>query len=249
MGPRSGARFPTTFDDGGAPPPPRNIVVAESLSNANYWELTGSNDLNGSTAMTIGVVYRAEAANLARNVTLFRKWTSAVRGYANRMLNATDRMSGVAVNGTPANALKTSTAITLSSGNFHTQVFRLDTTVGIDVFFGGVKNGSPVACATYTAASSADPIRLGWAETGGAALVGVAAVVIAEGTAISDANIAAWHSQVAAANAWDFPGGGTTHVFYAGDISGSTWTSGVTPVTLNAVGSPTTNTYFSPVVL
>lgn len=197
--------------------------------------------------MTIGVVYRAEAANFARNVRLFQKWTTAARGYASRVLSAADRMSAIAVNGTPANALKTSLAITLTSGQFHTQVVRLDTAVGLDVFFKGVKDGSPVACASYTAASSADTLLVGQAESAGASLVGIAAIVVAENTAVSDANITAWQAQVAASNNWAFPGGGTTHVWDASAIGGGVWTDSVGGVTLTSSGSPTTNIYLSPV--
>lgn len=231
----------------GAPPAPRSIVVAQSLSNVDYWQLVSSSAINGSATMTIAVVYRAEVNSLGRNVSMFRKWTSAARGYAGRMLNATDRVSGTFVNGTPANASKTSTAVTIAAGSFYTNVYRLDTSVGVDVFFQGVKNGSAVACAAYTAATSADTIQLGRAETSGAAGVGVAAVVIAESTAVSDANITAWHAQVVAGNTWTFPGGGTTHVFYAGDIVGSSWADQIASVTLGSTGSPTVLSYTSPV--
>lgn len=230
-----------------AAPSTRQIVVAETLSNTNYWQLSGSSDLNGSSMMTVGVVMRAEGATLGRNVTLFRKWLSATRGYTARLLNGPNRGNGIYINGVPANASKNSGTVTLAASSFYTHVTRLNTAVGIDVFWQGVKSGLPTACAAYTPASSTEDIRLGWAESSGSAVVGVAAVVVAESTAVSDANVTAWHSQVAAGNNWAFPGGGTTHVWYAGDISGSNWASQVGSVTLAQQGSPTVATYTSPV--
>lgn len=230
-----------------AAPPARSIAVAESLSNVNFWQLAGSAALNGSTTMTIGVIYRAESTALARNISFFRKWSGGLRGYAARGLNSTTRVTGLCVNTAPSNISKISTTVPMATGNFYTFVMRLNTAVGIDVFFQGVKDGSPVACATYSPATTSDTIQLGIAESAGACLVGIAAVVIAESTAVSDANVTSWHSQVAASNTWTFPGGGTTHVYYAGDISGTNWTSQITGVTLTSSGSPTTASYSSPV--
>lgn len=230
---------------------PRTIKLVDSLSSANYYQLLSSSAMPGTSSMTAAcVLYCKKDSPLNADFTPISKITVGSRGYRLRVIQGADRVVPAVVNGTPTTISETVTQGGYLSGKFYTFAFRLGG-ASLDAFFQGVQIGAPgAACVGYTAATTSDTLQLGVASA--AANWAIAAVVFANATAISDVNMAAWHAQVVAGNTWDFPGGGTTNQWYAGDAdsggsAAATWTDSVGAVVLNRAATPTITTITSPV--
>ena len=231
---------------------PRTIKLVDSLSNASYYQLASSSGVPGSAAMTVmTVLYCKKTSPLNADFTPITKFTNNTRGYRLRVIQGADRVVPAAVNGSATTVSETVSQAGYELGKFYT--FGMRITGGLlEAFFQGSQIGAPGATLTgYTAATTADTLQVGLASA--AANWALAAVVVADTTAVSNANITAWHAQVAASNSFSFPGGGTTALWYAGDadagagVAAATWTDSVGGIVLAKAATPTITTITSPV--
>lgn len=245
-----------SMPSGGGAAPARTIKVVEGASNTTFWQLTGSSALAGSANMTVMCVARCLVSPPTTDLVFGTKYNVAARGYRGRALGSNPpRHSPMVTNGVAATVTRTTpfTANTLV-GTFYTFGFTTDGLLLRTFEKGQPVGGAGTACVGYTPATSADAFVLAQATTGFTHF-SIAAVVIAENTTVSDANIAAWHAQVATSNAWNFPGGGTTHVWTAEDADAgggvvlTDWVDRVSGVTVTKTGAGGTalNAYVSPV--
>lgn len=242
---------------GSAPPAPRSLKTLSAVQSAQTFELSGSALFPGTADCTRAFVLKFNVANVGADLRMGEKFASGARGMRPNILTASptfDRPTLTAVSSAPANvnAVRTMAAL-WDTARFYTVVWRI-TGGQLSVWIDGVKLGADTAITGYTAANSSDLFSLlRPASAAGNGNCELAAAVFAEATGVSDANIAAWHAQVAAANTWTFPGGGTTEVFYAGDADDgagnatATWAGQLGYATLNRQGTPTISTYVSPV--
>lgn len=242
---------------GAAPPVVRSLKTLSAVQSAQTFQLASSALFPGTADCTRAFVLKFNVANVGADLRMGEKFASGARGMRPNILTASptfDRPTLTAVSSSPANvnAIRTMAAL-WNTGRFYTVVWRI-TGGQLSVWIDGVKLGADTAITGYTAANSSDLFSLlRPATAAGNGNCEVAAAVFAESTGVSDANIAAWHAQVAAANTWTFPGGGTTEVFYAGDADDgagnatATWAGQLGYATLNRQGTPTISTYVSPV--
>lgn len=243
------------FVSGVAPPPPRVLKTLSDIQTAQTFELSGSALFPGTSECTRGFVLKFNVINVTADLRMGEKFTSNTRGIRLNILTPSptfDRPSFTAVNGsgTNTNAVRTMAA-TWDTSKFNTIVFRM-TGGQLSVWVNGVKLGADTAITGYTPANSSDLFSLiRPATSGGNGNCELAAAVFAEATGVSDANIAAWHAQVSAANSFDFPGGGTTEVFEANTLptgaAPATWTGNKSYATLDRQGAPNIVEYVSPV--
>jgi hypothetical protein len=241
---------------GGAPPPaPRILKTLADVQSAQTFELSGSALFPGTADCTRGFVLKFNVANVAADLRMGEKFLSNTRGMRPNILTPSptfDRPSFTVVSGAPANVNAVRTmAATWDTSKFNTIVFRI-TGGQLSVWVNGAKLGGDTAITGFTPATSSDLFSLlRPASAGGNGNCEIAAGVFAESTGVSDANIAAWHAQVSAANSFDFPGGGTTEVFEANTLptgaAPATWAGNKGYATLDRQGSPNIVEYVSPV--
>lgn len=233
---------------GGAPPAPRVLSYITGGSASNRYELT-TTLFPGAAAMTIGFVFRDTAATLSGSVQNYicSKYSSGVYGYrANHAFPSPtfDRFIAYMTNSTPANVNIIRDSGQLWDGvKWHTCVVRLSGGQ-CSVWIDGAKLGGDTAVVGYTAASGNNLFQL-YAPTGASNISQYAAITYAE-SALSDADIGAWHAQVSVANSYDFPGSVGVEVFDAADAA-ATWPGKKSYATVNRVGSVTVGTETNPV--
>lgn len=236
----------------GAAPTPRVIHTLGDITSTQTFQLASSSLFPGTASCVRAFVMRFNAINVAADLRLGEKFTSATRGMRPNILTASptiDRPSISAVSSAPANvnAVRTAPAV-WDTTKFYTLAFRIDGG-NLAVFLNGAKLGADTAITGYTAATSADLFSL-IRPASGSSIAELAAAVFVEATSVSDANILTWHNQVVAGNNFDFPTG-TTEVFSANDLSvgaaPATWAGRKSYATLDRQGTPTIYSYTSPV--
>jgi hypothetical protein len=216
---------------------------------SNRFELPATTLFPGAASMTLGFVFRDIAPAISGSIQnyILSKYLSGSYGYrVNHAFPSStfDRFIAYMTNSTPANVNIIRDSGQLWDGvKWHTCVTRLNGGQ-CSVWIDGVKLGADTAVAGYTAASVSATFQL-YAPTGVSNIAQYAAMAYAE-VALSDADIAAWHTQVSAANDYDFPGDVATEVFDAADAA-ATWPGKKSYATVNRVGSVTVGTESSPV--
>jgi hypothetical protein len=126
----------------------------------------------------------------------------------------------------------------------HRWVFVFDTVTGSDYkvsyYLDGTSAGADDTFTGYTAPTTETPI-IGKLNAGTTVELEIAAVIIANATALSSAQVSAWDTQVTGGGSLSFPTG-TTHLWDADD-AGATWVDQEASVSLAEQGTVSTVTF------
>jgi len=219
----------------GVEDPSLYITSIAQISSANSFNSATATRPTGSTSMTIAAVCRNRTtANLVREYRI-RRWTTATRGWVfYPMLDGvTARAQGVVVNAALANVAEPNT-FSPTQNLLQRVVLVLDADV-LSVYRNGALMSTGAACVGFTAPTSESFFLQGSAVLNDE--FELVSMALANSTAMSAAQVAAWDAVVVAGGSRSFTG--ATHHYEAEDIvAGVNWTDRIAGNVLSMVGAP-----------
>ncbi len=231
--------------------PTRDLFFVGALSSTAYYGTSAVSWLPGANQMTILATYRSLVADSPPAQFLWTRLQVGVEGFrfgpttssgGNQRASATV-VTGVSATGTVIAAANYDTA------KWYTMALRVDVggTNTATVFLNGVATPTTAAIASYVpATNSASTVARIGAANSGVGQCEVAAIAIIEGTAMSDANILAYHQQVSSSNNFGL-NGTETALWTAQDAGEATWLDRKSGLSLPRVGTPVRGVVTNPV--
>lgn len=237
----------------------RDMYAVSNLSSANYWGVAGGvSYLLGNDLMTVIATFRSLSTDITASQFPWQRIKTSATNQGYRFGQANDAGSGYQRgNMTVYTGVSTTTAnLVLGSydtNKWNTLAFRLSVGAGgtyNNTATLSLNGGAPLstsAISTYVAATS-DPAciaRIASANSGPAQYE-LAALMIVEGVAMSDADIAAYHAQVTGSNNFGL-NGSETALFVAQDAEANWVERKGGSISLPRVGSPVRTLHSQPV--
>lgn len=233
----------------------RNLFAAANLHSSRYWGSDGYAGLYGNNLMTIVATYKSNAGSPVAQF-FWSRFQNTVEGF--RFGPATTSGGYKRANLTIYTGVSQAAANVAATGDYgsewHTMALRMNVGGGsLDVpnnsarlTIDGNNHSSDFSISSFVPATSSGStnMRLGAANSGDASCE-IASLVIVEGSVLSDADLAAYHTQVAGSNRFDLNGAETA--LWVAEDADATWLDRKGGVSLARVGTPFRVLYEDPV--